>query len=1425
MALSTLTIDLAANVARFESDLKRAQRVSKRESEKMRKDAVRAGKLMGAAFATAATGLAVLVKKQIDAADEMQKLGQRTGATTEFLSEMKLAVELSGIEFGTFTNAMGKMQKAVGDGVVGLSTQKRAFEELRIDVEKFQKLDVEQQFEQLAESLSKVKNASQQVRIARDIFGRSGQELLSLFKDGAEGIRKFREEAQKMGLTISQDLADNSADLNDNLSRLRSRFSAVVIVITEELLPILNEYAETLLRSGNLTANAKEFADGLVSAIEGLAKAFRAVKENIELVLIAFGAMAGAKFAVTFLAAFGPAGLAAAAGIGAISAAAFVLRDHVNRLNPELERSNKLMKEAASNLVGLTDVAGLNQRLEERRQQWIRNEQQLTKLRDEYKRYTDQVRAPFDENRDRMAAEIQELVDTNATLLQSIGALRRRLDEAKASMGEIPKEVNAELEDASDRFKGLTKGARDFAKSLAEMMKQIKANAEGVRQSLLTPLEALREEFTQNELKLQVFISSLERGTAEYEQWTAVLARLRAEFKKQEAALEGALTPYQALVQTIEREIELLQAGEQARLLMIARWELERSGIQATNEELEHYLGLIKQRNELILDQQGFDEQGRITDFASVIRRAVQKGIDSGFEGFAGNLKKAVQSDPFGFAGGIAESISAFQAIKDAGATTLRALAEVVQNFDPTGITKALLAIDNLFGGKLFGTSFATDKAIVQLGVDAAGAFGSSSTFQSKERSFFRGTERRVLEEALTGDALKAIQDVFDAVQEAIEIAARALAVDIPSVVAGAFEQEFDAEGNLVKEFSTVLGRVFEESFQAFAQRLIAENILAAVSEAVGDIEVAQLVFRSPFQDMDPREIAELGPGRGNAGQWREITVLVNEAQHIAERWREDAAKLLEGAHFLLAAVTDIRDGFNLLGDGTLTELTDLVEDLSNAGEELAATYARVKADTELLELALRVMNTELGLTREEFVRFAVDIEVAAGGLQRAAQLWGAFFETFMTENERTVSDLAAAAARRDELLAGIGEDAASFEAAFRAALPTLTPQEIVTWLEAAEAIGTVIELEEALAKQRTELLEIFAETGVLSNFQAAVLDLQTQFEESIKRAEQLGASERELALIRTHAERNMARLVGQLEIQTAQLAAEFLGVTSERLAALEEEQAAIEQIRDDRRAAFEAERQAIQRLREFADSLLLNQALTPLTPREQLAEARRQFESTLGRARGGDANALGQLQGSAQSFLTIARDFFASSPEFSRIFDQVQGSLRGLEARNPTVALTTAMESAEQEIATLRATMEANNEALQRFQEALQLETLLSNLRDLASIGGQSIEEVAAAFGLDLGDLIAALEGLGVAGFDPSLILSEAAASILPVENLSLAVQPLATSIDSVATANAQGWSNNQKANDRIIEKLERMLVLLREQRDQTVISRRSAA
>lgn len=217
------------------------------------------------------------------------------------------------------------------------------------------------------------------------------------------------------------------------------------------------------------------------------------------------------------------------------------------------------------------------------------------------------------------------------------------------------------------------------------------------------------------------------------------------------------------------------------------------------------------------------------------------------------------------------------------------------------------IALNSISGGKLFGTSFKPESASQQWSVSGAGASGSQSVTEVRQRSFFRGREWRTTTSALDADAMAAVNELFAQLQKTVQTAAQQLGIAVPEIVGGTFKREFDKNGNLTREFGTIAGRVYNEAQEAFAARLVGENMLAVAKAAGSAAELEQLA----------------NAYRGTGEQLQAFAALALSIQ-------ED----LLNANGIWKQVD---------GDGVMTRIVHYIEGMAKAGESLADAYARIQ--------------------------------------------------------------------------------------------------------------------------------------------------------------------------------------------------------------------------------------------------------------------------------------------------------------------------------------------------------------------------------------------------------------------------------------------------------------------------------------------------
>lgn len=196
-------------------------------------------KKLAALGAIAGTAMAAVTKKTLDSADALQKIGIRLGISTEALSRYKHVAELSGVTFETLTMGWQRMTRRVSEAANGFGEAKGALAELNLDATELNKLQPDKQFEVLADALHGVINPADKVRLAMKLFDSEGVSLLQTMSKGSVGLREMTAEADRLGLTISQEMADGAAKANDAFTRLsgalRGGATQAILQYTDEI--------------------------------------------------------------------------------------------------------------------------------------------------------------------------------------------------------------------------------------------------------------------------------------------------------------------------------------------------------------------------------------------------------------------------------------------------------------------------------------------------------------------------------------------------------------------------------------------------------------------------------------------------------------------------------------------------------------------------------------------------------------------------------------------------------------------------------------------------------------------------------------------------------------------------------------------------------------------------------------------------------------------------------------------------------------------------------------------------------------------------------------------------------------------------------------------------------------------------------------
>jgi hypothetical protein len=243
-----------------------------------------------AAAAAAAAGLAVGIKKAVDIGGALSELSARTGVAAGELRVLQMAFERAGLSADKVGPAINKMQRAIIEAGQGSKTAQDALANLGLSVEQLSGLSPDKQFEAIGQAINGISNPAAQAAAAMQIFGRSGGEMLALFKDsGALGDAARAIGSQADLLTRNANLFDRASDILNTIgSKLEGFFVGVADQVVPAILPLLE------------AADGLDFAGIGQSLGEGIAFALTAITSGqIGNLLTAQLKLSGAEFANT----------------------------------------------------------------------------------------------------------------------------------------------------------------------------------------------------------------------------------------------------------------------------------------------------------------------------------------------------------------------------------------------------------------------------------------------------------------------------------------------------------------------------------------------------------------------------------------------------------------------------------------------------------------------------------------------------------------------------------------------------------------------------------------------------------------------------------------------------------------------------------------------------------------------------------------------------------------------------------------------------------------------------------------------------------------------------------------------------------------------------------------------------------------------
>lgn len=1239
------------------------------------------------AIGAVAAPLLLMTKNFADTADELAKLSTRSGATVEFLSSMKLALDLNDGSLQALGTGFRKLNQAMSEVITGNLTE--AGKSLLALDTRFESMikngaSAEEMFILVSDKLSQLESQSLKTDLAFQIFGRAGEELLPTLDLGAKGLEEMRKKAEELGIVIDTKSAKKAEEFNDNITILKASLSSLGYTVGKELVPELN----------------------------GLVLDFTAwVGKNKELLkqdLIGFirGAVKVAKDLAPLISAIGSSIAWTAEQVAKGNAV-------LDRLSKEREKGGFWGSVVSGGMIGLAGPAGglvANSLKEEAAQRKVNEarEKGINTLMG----YAGGLGITTEKGKEWAAVQYTgaDAATEAGGAAETEAEILKRLQEAMGSDG-----AGGE----ADKLAETQLAMRD---AIMDTISQLELQVASMGRTSLEVIELEEKELLatlatagmNEELKTQVErISALKRELARGE----VLEALRQEVERTRAQIKA---DFEAVVESVTSEINKIGKSMNEALLTISK--AHSQGLIDFERAEELRVKIVEQASEQIVDIQRQEAIKRLKESDNLLDQ---------FKGIFAEMVLTVQEDT-GFMsefvadtfGAIRDTISDtiynaikgdFDSLKDLWKATLDAMLQSFIQFISAVLTQQIILnivpnVDGLLGikgqkGGAAGAGAGLFSDVTglggMLGLGSSGLFGSSGTFTALG-ALFSGNSAVGFGQTLLG-AIPAIGMILTAVFTAV------------SVILPIFKKtpHYAFEFDSIKE----------------------DGIKRAVT-------VAELLDPDLFMDEIFRTLSSHGGKGAFSGKEREdlkraihetIVNTIGGIQAIINQLPADMAEMLNEA--LMASVVDMDSkigrssllGFDAKGAKEIKERLQKFFEGDLQGRVIFAVRDFLQFTFESLgaipEKAREYLDAEFekfqnASSPEERAQIGADVLAQTQAIVDAYNIASGevndSFSAMMQAAQSLSKELGYDAIPSiDELKNKVKEMIANFEVTpetiaqvkeLRAAIMGLTiglSQSIRGLVQQIEGLnqkivelgGTAIDVSGSLTSSIDALMGLYAQEGIsLEERQGILTEIEANVDAWVNSQIQAQQAMNQQAINAINSQ------ISALQSQKSAIQS----AAQEQIAAIQKTHQAVLESKNEELEGVRALEQVYKSIKDNIQSLLLG-SQSPENPFQRLQRAQMEVQRLFGRVGSASGTERAEIASQVQELLNTglgigAEAFQSPDPEFRAIFNE---TIKQLEELAKMVEPAKSSEQIQEEIRIITEDMEAEIELMQRRTEA----------------------------------------------------------------------------------------------------------------------------
>lgn len=242
----------------------------------------------GAAVVTGATAAAgALVGVATNAAgamDAIDKGSAKVGISKTAYQEWGYVLGQNGVDVGKLEVGMKTLVGAMDSAASGTKSAQNNFAALGLSIyDSNGKLkDQETMLQETLYALADMENGTEKARLATELFGKAGVEMMPMLNGGSEGMAELTDRAHELGLVMSDDAVNAGVVLGDTIDDVKQSFGALGNQLGVAFMPIIQSVLDLILANLPTIQNMfGQLAPILIGLLEGILPPLLSMVESL----------------------------------------------------------------------------------------------------------------------------------------------------------------------------------------------------------------------------------------------------------------------------------------------------------------------------------------------------------------------------------------------------------------------------------------------------------------------------------------------------------------------------------------------------------------------------------------------------------------------------------------------------------------------------------------------------------------------------------------------------------------------------------------------------------------------------------------------------------------------------------------------------------------------------------------------------------------------------------------------------------------------------------------------------------------------------------------------------------------------------------------------------------------------------------------